>query len=155
MATFANIFPAISDDIAYAAAVTLPSVEADLGSPITCPSWVRSIEAVLQFSVTGAPATTDSYVVMQTDLGDGVWIDLGWILYTDVSASRTYGLSGGQTANAVSGSQRVAGTDPSSPSATVALPVGARIRFVGQAKFTGGANPAVTCTIKYKLVGQR
>jgi len=86
MPTFANITPiAKPDGIVYASSVPLISTEADLyngtaidGQDPVQVAYGQAIVAVVQLVPNGIIVGNSTYVVMQTDLGDGVWIeDLG------------------------------------------------------------------------------
>lgn len=170
MATYANITPlASADGVTYASAVALTSTEADLyngtaldGQDPVAVVYGQAIVAVVQLSVTGKPAGNSTYVVMQTDMGDGVWIDVAWCMYTNNLVSQTFVLCGGGAGsinNAFQQSRASGSTPTPQASGSNAMPLGGRVRFVGKAVFTGGSSyvsgesVGVTATIKYKLLG--
>jgi hypothetical protein len=156
MATFANIFASFTDDLAYATSVALPTSEGDLGSPVTPPAGYQAILAIVQLAVTGTPASNASYIVMQTDLGDGIWVDCCWCLYTQTSTSQVFTLTCGPGLQGIVGSsaQRAANQSPNQIGSN-SMVLGVRIRFVGKATLSGGTNPQVTATVKYKALGLR
>src|SRR4051812_7228334 len=90
----------MSDGVVYATAVPLTATEAALGDAASTPALIAVIEgqtlvAVVKLSVTGFITGNNSYVVMQTDLGDGTWIDVAWIVWTGTQGSATFVLCGG------------------------------------------------------------
>ncbi len=125
------------------------------GSPVSVPSGAQSLLAIVQFTVSGGPATNTSYVCLQTDLGDGVWVDVASILEaTDTSnQTYTYTMATAFTTD-VLGPQRANNTAPSSSGAS-GMPLGPRIRFTGKGVVSGGSSPKVLATIKYKFQGLR
>lgn len=170
MPTFANITPtAIVDGVIYASSVPLTSTEADLynGTAITGQDPVQvaygqAIVAVVQLSINGIITSNSTYVVMQTDLGDGVWIDVAWCFYNQTQAPAKFVLSGGGVGaiNNAFQQSRNSGSVPSpQASGSNQMPLGGRVRFVGKTVMTGGSSSApgtptaVTATIRYKLLG--
>jgi hypothetical protein len=147
------------DGLLYANAAVLPAVEADLGNgagslaPPLSVQYARAVTAEIQLTIAGGPASNTTYIVLQTDFGDGNWIDLAWLKTTSTSnGTTTWLLTGGQwSANALQQS-RASGTPPG-PTGSNALPLGGRIRFTGQAALTGGSSPTVSATIRAKLHG--
>jgi hypothetical protein len=123
----------------------------------------RAVIAVVTFTPT-AITTNSSYVILQTDLGDGRWIDLAWCVYTGLTTA-TFCLTSAFSVATVFQQTRSAGTAPSSNGSN-AVPLGDRIRFIGAATTSSssssssssgspGVIPGVTVTIGYKLVGLR
>ncbi len=169
--TFASaIAGATTDGLPYATAKTVPAAEASLFNqtvpglfdPIPVP-YEAAVVASIELSVTGGPASNASYVVLQTDLGDGVWYDLAWCIWTGTTGSANFLLSAGVGGANVFQQTRAVGTSPSSSSSNQ-CPLGARIRFVGKATLgaggssssgSPGAAPIVAATIKYKLTPLR
>lgn len=162
MPTYANATPiAVVDGLVYASSVPLTTTEADLGTavPIT---FNEAVQAVVQLTVSGAPAGNSTYVVMQTDLGDGVWIDVAWCMYTNTQAAGTFVLSGGIAGNNAFQQSRQANSPPTpQASGSNAMVLGGRLRFVGRTQLTGGSSysaggfAGVRATITYKLLGLR
>lgn len=168
MPTFANTVPAANNDgILYASAVPLTGTEADLyngtaldGQDPIQVTYGQAIQAIVQLTVSGSPVGNNTYVVMQTDLGDGVWVDVAWCMYTQKNAPATFVLSGGVAGANAFQQTRVAGSPPT-PQANGSnqIPLGGRVRFVGKANIYGGSSyvqgafAGVLCTIKYKLLG--
>ncbi len=170
MPTYAGITIANhADGVLYANAVPLTATEADLfnGTTTTIPNqdpipvtYGQAIQAVVQLTVSGQPVSNLTYVVMQTDLGDGVWVDVAWCLYTKVNNPGTFVFSAGVAGNNSFEQTRTPGSAPASNGSN-AMALGGRIRFVGKSTFAGGSSIApggfagVLCTIKYKLLGLR
>lgn len=171
----ANIFPAArADGTPYAVGTPLTAQEADLFNqtardnldPVAV-DYNESISAVVQLTAQGALTTNSSYVVMQTDLnGDGVWIDMAWCVWTGISGTAVFYLSGGVAGANSFQQSRAAGSAPASNGSNQCQ-MGGRIRFVGKAT-TGQSSsssssssgtpavvPGVVCTIKYKQKGVR
>lgn len=171
MPTYANITaPSRADGIAYATAVPLTSTEADLYNGQTLPNtgdpvpvlFGQAIQAVVQLSVAGAPASNSTYVVMQTDLGDGVWVDVAWCFWNGTQGSATFVLSGGVAGNNAFQQSRQAGAVPTpQANGSNAMVLGGRIRFVGRTALSGGSSysvggfAGVLATIRYKLLALR
>ena len=169
MPTYANITPqALKDGILYANQVPLTSTEADLYSGTTALdaldpipiAYNEAILAIVQMQPKGITGQENSYVVMQTDMGDGTWIDVAWCVYTDPAALGIFVLSGG-IAGATSVQQtRQTGAQPSSGGANQ-ITLGGRVRFVGKSTLAGGSSSgpfgtaAIYATIYYKLLGLR
>jgi hypothetical protein len=169
MATFASTSGTPSyDGLPYATAAVIPSVEQDLFNqplPQKGPLSVvygEAALAVIELSLNVQPATNSTYVILQTDLGDGVWLDLVGIVWTGTSGSATFLLSAGVAGALALQQTRQAGSAPGANFANQ-CPLGGRIRFVGQTTLTGvpanfsssGGVAGVTCTIRVKLLGLR
>ncbi len=173
MATFANAVPIpFAGGVQYATAVVMPAAEADLyngvgGDPIQVP-WGQGISAAVEFTALGAVSSQTSYVVMQTDFGDGIWFDIAWCVWTGTQGTANFLLSGGIAGNAALtqlGGSRAAGAAPAANGSSLCV-LGNRIRFVGKASVTGGslsssssAAPGVVgevaASIKYNILGLR
>lgn len=166
--TTANITPtAGSDGITYGTSVPLTSTEATLGDGLITPDPIateygQAIVAVVKLTVTGLIISQNSYVVMQQDMGDGVWVDIAWCLFTGNQGTATFVLSGGGVGAMNNSFQqtRQSGQFPASAGSN-AGPLGGRIRFVGKTTSTGGSSATVgtaanvAATIKYKLLSPR
>lgn len=162
--TFANIaLTSQTDGILYCSSVYLPASEADLGVPVPM-LYNKCISAILElqsFFVT----TDTAYVVMQTDWGDGVWVDAAWVVNSTVGVT-TFILGASaeppSTSPASVQQSRVFNVSPGS-SGTAAIPLGGRVRFTGKGVFTAGSSSSpssglaegVLATIRYKLTGLR
>lgn len=172
MSAFANaVAPPQTDGAKYTTDLVMPALEGDLFNqalPRVSPIPVlygQAIVATIELSVTGSPSAQTTYVVLQTDLGDGVWYDLAWCLWLGTSGSKNFLLAAGMDgANAVQ-QTRDAGTAPAS-SDSVQVPLGGRIRFVGKSSISSGSGDSsssssagdvqqVTCSIRYKILGLR
>ena len=162
----ANIVPtAGTDGIVYANAVPLTPTEASLGDVLKTPDPIivaegQAVVAVVKLSINGFITGNSTFIALQTDLGDGTWIDVAWLVWMETMGSATFVLVGsvlGQ-ANTASQQSRKAGSMPE-PQSTAAASVilGGRCRFAGFAKMTGGSSSApgvstqVTATITYRL----
>lgn len=170
MTTTANIVPtAPTDGIPYCTTVPLTPQEADLGDGKLAPQPIpveygQAIVAVVQLSLNGHVVGNTSYVVMQTDCGDGVWVDVAWCMYTGSDAPATFVLCGGGVGSINNAFQqsRQPGQPPTPQTAgSNVVPLAGRVRFVGASKFVGGSSSlaglatAVLATIRYKLLGLR
>ncbi len=168
MATFANVKPLpITNGVVYASDVPLTSTEADLGTatqnviPIPIEAG-QGIQAVVQLAVSGNPAGNSTYIVMQTDMGGGVWIDVAWCMYTNTQAPNVFVLSAGTPTNNAFQQVRQAGATPNpQANGSNAMVLGNRIRFVGKSILSGGSSYApgqfvgVRATITYKVLNLR
>jgi hypothetical protein len=170
MPNFASITPAaLSDGLLYCKSALMPAAEADLYDPGTAgqpydpvpmPYHAVAVASVL-LSAVGLTGNTGSYVIMQTDLGDGTWYDVCWGSTTFTSGTASFLLYGSiQTAGAYQ-QTRAPGTAPTPAVGTNAIGLGGRIRFVGKATYTvtgGSPSPGgngLFCTIRYRLLGRR
>jgi hypothetical protein len=166
---FANITPAAgTDGVLYADATPLTSTEADLYSvagestdPIAT-EYGQAIVAVVQLSINGYVVANGSYVVMQIDMGDGVWIDINWCFWDGRQGTATFVFSNGvASANSFLQSRKSGSAPTPQASGSNQLCLGGRIRFVGRSVFTGGSSSvlglttSVSATIRYKLLGLR
>lgn len=166
----ASITPTvISDGTPYAVAVPITSSEADLwgGSGAAAPdpiatTYGQAISAVVQLSINGIITANLTYVVVQMDMGDGVWVDMNWIVWTATQGSATFFMSNGAAGANTFQQTRNAGSAPSpQASGSNQMPLGGRIRFVGKSFIAGGSSSIaglttqVSATIRYKLLGLR
>lgn len=164
----ANIIPTpFVEGLIYAGAVPIVSTEADLNGGATAqisgtiPTlFGEAISAIITLTWNGYVTAATTYVVMQMDLADGVWIDLNWIVWSGRQGSAIFVMSNG-IAGANSFEQvRQSGAVPS-PQVNGAnqLALGGRIRFVGRSLMAGGSSSLagistqVTATIRYRLLG--
>lgn len=166
-----NIVPTEeSDGVLYANAVPLTSTEAVLNGgtgavdePEIPVSYGISVVAVVQLSINGVIVGNNTYVVLQTDLGDGVWIDVCWIVWTGAQGAATFVLAaGGSSANFSFQQTRDVGQPPTPQAAgNKAMPLCGRVRIVGKTIAVGGSSSlagvttSVSATIRYKLLGLR
>lgn len=170
MPTYGNIIPtAESDGVVYATVVPLTSTEADLGDALVSPRPIavvygQEIVAVIKLSVNGIIVGNNTYVIMQTDLGDGTWIDVAWIVWTATQGTATFVVcAGGLGAmNNAFQQSRNSGQPPTvQANGSNAVPLGGRVRFVGKTAMVGGSSSlsgvatAVSATITYKLQAPR
>ncbi len=168
--TVANITPtAGTDGIPYSTAVPLTAQEADLGDGLLTPrpiavEYGQVIVAVVQLTINGLVVGNNSYVVMQCDMGDGVWIDVAWCVWTGNQGMTTFVLCGGGLGAMNNAFQQTRGAgQPPTPQAngSNAVPLAGRVRFVGKSTFVGGSSSlagvttSVLATIKFKLMAPR
>lgn len=168
--TTANIVPtAPTDGIVYASAVPLTPTEAALGDALQVPAvipveWGQTVVAVVKFSLNGHIVTNASMVFLQTDLGDGTWVDVAWALWTGSDAEATFVLCAGGVGamnNAFQQLRKASGFPAAAANGSNACPLGGRVRFTGFSKFVGGSSSlagvvtAVTVTITYKIQNPR
>lgn len=150
MPTYANIdMRPRFDGIVYASSVPMTSTEADLwngSGPHPIPIDIgEAMQAVVQLIQQGGMTGQNSYVIMQTDLGDGVWIDVAGIVYTNVNVPGTFLLSGGIAGNNAFQQSRQVGGFPAANFSN-AMVMGGRVRFVGKTTLTGGSSAAAGVT---------
>lgn len=162
----ANIVPtAETDGLLYSSATPLTSTEADLWNSLQTPdhpiptTFGCAILAIIQLSINGIIVGNTTYIVMQVDLGDNVWVDLNWLIWTGTQGSATFLFSNGVAgANTLQQTRGVG--QPPTPQANGSnqLPLGGRVRFVGKSTPVGGSSSlagvptAVSATIRYKLL---
>jgi hypothetical protein len=145
---------ALTDGIVYANSIVMPTANADtdLGTPIPV-AYNQAALAEVFLTIAGGPATNSTFVVMQTDMGDGNWIDVAWMVTTaTANGTLIFFLSGGVAGAGAFQQTRVAGAAPASNNANQ-MPLGGRIRFVGKTALTGGATPTVTARVVVKPMG--
>lgn len=164
--TSANTTPtAPSDGIVYANAVPLTPTEAALGDALVTPAVIpvaegQTIVAVVQLSVNGFITGNSTFVFLQTDLGNGVWVDVAWIFFSSTQAPGTFVLCGGGL-GAMNNSFQQSRNSNSAPvtqaNGSNQVPLGGRLRFTGFTRMTSGSSSApgvstqVSATITYKI----
>lgn len=166
----ANIVPtALTDGIVYCTAVPITPPEATLGDAAYTPAIIpvvegQSIVAVVVLAVNGHITGNNTFVFLQTDLGDGVWVDVAWCNTKITDGSATFVLCGGGVGamNNAFGPLRQSGSAPTTQAnGSNAVPLGGRVRFTGFSGLTGGSSsvagtvPLVGATITYKLQNPR
>ena len=164
----ANIDPTpATDGIIYSDAVPLTPTEADLngGSSVQSDTPIPVIEgqtliAVVQLSINGSVVANNSYVFLQTDLGNGVWVDVAWCRWTGGQGSATFVLCGGGLGamnNAFQQARQASAAPATQANGSNAVPLGGRCRITGFSSFHGGSSSvsgettSVSATITYKL----
>jgi hypothetical protein len=168
MPTFdTSAVPALTDGLFYCVNKSLSGAEVDLfnqNGPDPVPVlYNEAILAVVQFTSQGGLASASSYVILQTDLGDGNWIDVAGVVWTG-TGTVLFAMSGGVAGNNVLQQTRAVGTAPGTNFSNQ-MCLGGRIRFVGKgttsssssssSSSSGSLPPAILCSIKYKLLGLR
>lgn len=163
-----NIIPETpADGTVYASAVPLTSTEAVLGDGIAVGTVIpttfgQAIVATIRLSINGLIVANNSYVVMQMDMGDGIWVDMNWLVWTGSQGTATFVFSNGVAGANSFQQSRQSGQFPQ-PQAVGSnqLCLGGRIRFVGRSTAVGGSSSlagvttSVSATISYKLLGLR
>jgi hypothetical protein len=163
-----NIEPtAHSDGIAYATSVPLTSTEATLGDALATPALIattygEAIVATVKLTASGLLIGNSTYVVLQMDMGDGLWVDMCWCFWNGTQGTATFVMSNGIAGANVFQQSRASGAVPTpQASGSNQLTLGGRLRFVGKTVMTGGSSIAlgstagVVATIRYKLLGLR
>ena len=178
MSIYANIAPTPqTGGLFYSQGMVIPAAEGELGNqpgslaPPIATLYGQAITAIIELSTVGAVLTNSTYVVMQTDLGDGVWIDLAWCTWTGTGTAKFCLADGMDGANSFQ--VRTQGVAPTPANGSNQMPLGGRIRFVGKSTVTTAAasssssakaasssaapavTPGVLATIKYLLLGLR
>jgi hypothetical protein len=150
-ANYANVQPAaFTGGTPYATNVPLTGAEVDLGVPFST-NFSTCISAIAELTISGSPASQTTYIVMQTDFGDSVWLDMAWITITTTpNGQYNFYLSAGFSGNNAWQQLRVNGSAPNANGSNVG-PLGARVRFVGRTQLSGGNNPQVVATVRYQL----
>lgn len=158
-----------TDGVPYGTNVPLTSTEATLGDGLKTPDPIavvygQIIVAVIQLSINGIVTGNNTYIIMQTDLGDGVWIDAAWCVWTGNQGTATFVISGGiiGASSNVFQQTRQAGQPPTpQANGSNSVPLAGRIRFVGKSAFVGGSSSLagvptrVSATITYKILAPR
>ena len=166
--TTANIIPtAGTDGITYCTSVPLTTTEAVLGDAAQVPTVIpttigEAISAVVVLTVTGIVTGNSTYVVLQMDMGDGVWVDLNWCFWNGNQGSATFVFSNGIAgANVFQQTRQSNGVPNPQSNGSNQMTLGGRLRFVGRTAMTGGSSSvsgtptAVSATIKYRLLPLR
>ena len=144
MVQFANAAPpAPTPGTPYAINHLMPAAEGSLSDqppyiydPVPL-SNERAISAEVAFTQQG-PITgiTTCYVVMQTDWGDGNWVDAAWCNLTALPGANPAVFTlfiGLDATNGAFQQTRAQGTAPTPANSGNTIALGARIRFVGKA----------------------
>lgn len=165
MAT-ANIVPtAPTEGTIYATSVPLTMQEAALGDALICPAIIPVVEgqtivAVVKLTTNGHITGSNAFVFLQTDLGDGVWVDVAWCNSRLTDGTATFVLCGGGIGamNNAFGPLRKEGSAPATQAnGSNSVPLGGRCRFTGFGLSVGGSSSvagtfaAIQATITYKL----
>jgi hypothetical protein len=170
--TVANIIPTpLTDGIPYATSVPLTPTEASLGDALKTPAVIpvaegQTIVAVVQLVTNGHVSGNNSFVFLQTDMGDGNWVDVAWCNFTksDQSQAALFVLCGGGIGamNHAFGPQRQANSPPTvQANGSNAMPIGGRCRFTGFGTSSGGSSSlagsfaGTFATIIYRLQNPR
>ena len=144
---YANILPAPrSDGLLLANLFRMPAAEGVLFNvpipPNVSPTPVifqQSALAIVKFTTSGSITSNTTYIVMQTDLGDDVWVDMCWAIWTGTAGPAIFVFSNG-VADANSFQQtRAVGSAPSTALGSNQMTLGGRIRFVGKSTVAGGS----------------
>ena len=156
----------MTDGVVYANSVPLTTTEATIGDGVQVPSGLipiiegQTIVAVVKLVINGLIVGNLAYVIMQTDLGDGTWIDVAWLVSTGGQGASTFVLCGGglgQMNNAFAVTRTVGSPPTPQAAGSNVVPLGGRVRFVGKATLVSGSSsvagttPQVLTTITYRL----
>ena len=167
---FASIIPiALTDGVVYAAAVPLTSTEANLGDGSKAPNLVPIIEgqtivAKVKLSINGFITSNSTFVFLQTDLGDGTWVDVAWCFFDSTQVPGTFVLCGGGLGamnNAFQQSRNSGSAPATQANGSNVVPLGGRVRFTGFTNMSSGSSSAagvstvVSATITYRLATPR
>jgi hypothetical protein len=162
----ANIIPTpLSDGIPYCTNVPLVGTEADLGDSLKSPAPIpvaegQTIVAVVKLNINGHVTGQNSFIFLQTDLGDGTWIDVAWCFFSATDGSGTFVLCGGGLGamnNAFQQSRKASSAPSSQANGSNAVPLGGRCRFSGFGTSVGGSSSlagttaGVQATIIYRI----
>jgi hypothetical protein len=124
----------------------------------------QTIVAVVKLSINGFVTGNSTFIFLQTDLGDGTWIDVAWLFWNQVQGTATFVLCGGGLGamnNAFQQSRNSGSAPATQANGSNAVPLGGRVRFAGFTRMIGGSSSApgvstqVTATITYKLQDPR
>lgn len=150
------------DGAPYAVNVLCPAAEGDVGSPLSV-TFESFAGLVVELTPQNVPSHT-TYVILQTDYGDGVWIDCSWCTYTGLGLG-VFVLSGGSVVATSFQRTRTSGSAPSPANGQNAIPLGGRVRVVAKSSLSssssssslsgGSAAPGVLITARLKLQGLR
>ena len=172
MTTFAStkIGP-LSDGVVYASNFLLPAQEGSLYSSIPGQTldpiptlFTQAVIAVITFQAFNVLTDQASYVILQSDNGDGNWLDLSWATFTAIGGSTgRFVLAAGAFAANSFQQVRQPGTPPSPANGSNSCPLGGRLRFVGQTNATtsgssassGPSGNGVYVNVLLKLIGLR
>jgi hypothetical protein len=162
MPVFAPTLPQPSlDGLAYCTAAVVPTTEGDLAAPVPT-LYGQAASAVVELTANGATAPT--YVIMQTDFGDGVFVDVAWGQTSIVTGTATFVLSLFAQGPGAFQQTRAAGTAPGGTGTNPLAALGGRIRFVGQTGKAASpspspspspAGPPMLATIRLRFLGLR
>lgn len=168
--TVANITPtAPIDGVVYAASVPITTTEATLGDateittsiPIT---YGQTIVALVELAINGFVTGNSTFVFMQTEIGEGNWVDVAWCFFNSTQAPGKFVLCGGGLGamnNAFNASRNSNSAPATQASGSNQMPLGGRVRFTGFTRMTGGSSSApgvstvVSVTITYKIQSPR
>jgi hypothetical protein len=141
-------------DGVYCQSKILPGTEGDLGTPLDLP-FQPLLTASVVFNAVGVSANVGSWVVGQTDLSDGNWVDAVWASWNGTTGSALFSLYNLTDATAGCFVQtRAAGAPPSVYGAS-GIPLASRLRFVGRGQITAsGPGSGLLVTIKYRLISR-
>lgn len=161
-----NITPqAPTDGIVYATAVPLTTTEATLGDATYTPAIIPVVEGqtivvVVRLSLNGHVNGNNTFIFLQTDLGDGVWVDVAWAYWNKADGTATFVLCGGGLGamnNAFQQARQASAAPAAQANGSNAVPLGGRCRITGFATTSGGSSSVsgttagVLATVTYKL----
>lgn len=165
-----NITPtALTDGVVYCTNVPLTLNEASLGDNLLSLALIPVVEgqtivATVKLTTNGHITGSNAFVFLQTDLGDGNWIDIAWCNTRITDGTATFVLCGGGLGamNNAFGPLRQSGSAPTTQSnGSNAVPLGGRCRFTGFGLSAGGSSAlagtlaSIQATITYRIQNPR
>ena len=162
----ANIVPTAEDGgILYANAVPLATTEAALGDGTNTLAIIPVVEgqtiiAVVKLTINGFITGNSTFIFLQTDLGDGTWVDVAWCFWNGTQGTATFILCGGGLGamnNAFQQTRKSGSAPTPQANGSNAVPLCERVRITGFATRVGGSSIAagsaniLTASIRYKL----
>ncbi len=159
-----------SDGVLYANRSIMPAAEGDLFNaqgqdPFAIP-YQEAIAAKITFEIQGNVLSNAAYVVMQTDMGEGIWFDVAWCNFSGIAGPMHFYMSAGIAGVLVFQQTRQPGTTPTPSNSGNQMCLGGRIRFVGKATVGASSSsssssgapapvPAILVSLRYKLLALR
>jgi hypothetical protein len=158
-----------ADGVLYCKGFLVQGAEGDLfngqgQAPVAIP-YHEAVSAEVFLTVQGVLLSNTTYILLQTDFGDGNWFDVAWSTWTGIAGNAFFYLSAGVAGSNSFQQSRAVGAAPSPVNGSNQCCLGGRIRFAGKSTFTGGVvssssgMPGITngvlATIRYRLLGLR
>lgn len=165
---FASIDITQTGGVTYCSDKVVPATEEDLyngagGDPFVA-KWDEAIVATVRLTIAGVNNGNVTYVILQGDFGDGVFVDLAGVRWTDQTGAATFVVCAGELKANTFQATRVTGTAPAANFSNV-CPLPPRLRFVGKAALSPaspgsssaapGQSVVVKATIKYRFQSLR
>lgn len=159
----------LTDGLLYANAVPLTFNEASLGDNLKTPDPIAMVEGqtiigIVKLTANGHITGSNAFVFLQTDLGDGNWVDVAWCNTRMTDGTATFVLCGGGIGaeNNAFGPIRQFGSAPATQAnGSNTMPIGGRCRFTGFGLSVGGSSSlagtfaSIQATITYRIQDPR